>query len=223
MNPTRHPTSLSTAAPARRVSSAAVLAVGTVLVAVVGALVTPALAQETVMREGQLTERALVDALALPSPAAASAAGGDVVRTRSFRPAVVPAAATATTAGAAAVSAGPATAAGKASILVTFVTDSSELTQRARDALDILGAAMKSERLAAIRFTIEGHADPRGGEDYNMRLSTARAQAVREYLIARHGLAPERINAVGRGATALLDTRNIAAPENRRVTILSMQ
>lgn len=219
MNPTRFLTDLVT----DRARRAAGLALATAFVAVAGALATPALAQEKVMREGQVTERALVDALALPAPAAAPAAeGNDAVRTRSFRPAVVPAAATATTAGAA-VAAGPAAAAGKASILITFVTDSAELTQRARDALDVLGGAMKSERLAAVRFTIEGHADPRGGEDYNMRLSTARAQAVREYLIARHGLAPERINAVGRGATALLDTRNIAAPENRRVTILSMQ
>lgn len=219
MNPTRFLDDLLT----DRARRAAGLALATAFVAVAGALATPALAQEKVMREGQVTERALVDALALPAPAAAPAAeGSDTVRTRSFRPAVVPAAATATTAGAA-VAAGPAAAAGKASILITFVTDSAELTQRAGDALDVLGGAMKSERLAAVRFTIEGHADPRGGEDYNMRLSTARAQAVREYLVARHGLAPERINAVGRGATALLDTRNIAAPENRRVTILSMQ
>lgn len=205
---------------ARALRSAALVAFAGALA---GALAAPVFAQEKVLREGQVTERALVDALAPPAAAPAdkpAAEGGDVVRSRSFKAAVAPAAAAGTTAGAAVAAANPA---GKASILVTFVTDSADLTQRARDALDVLGGAMKSDRLASVRFTIEGHADPRGGEDYNMRLSTARAQAVREYLIARHGLAPERINAVGRGASALLDTRNIAAPENRRVTILSMQ
>lgn len=199
------------------------------LIAAIGAPVSSCLAQEKVLREGQLTERALIDALTPPAPASpalppaaatSGGDGGDALRPRGFKAVVTPAAPVAATAHAG-VAAAAVSPAGRASILVTFVTDSAELTARAREALDVLGSAMKSDRLAALRFTIEGHADPRGGEDYNLRLSAARAQAVRDYLIARHGLAPERVAAVGRGASALLDTRNPAAPENRRVTVLA--
>lgn len=175
----------------------------------------PALAQEKLLREGQVTEKALIDALSPPE--AAASAAEDRPLTRSFRPSVRPAAAAAGTAGAAAAAAG----AGKASILVTFVTDSAELTPRARSALDVLAGAMKSDRLASRRFTIEGHADPRGSDEHNLRLSQARAEAVRSYLLSQHGLAAERVSAVGRGSSALMNPSDPAAPENRRVTIVT--
>lgn len=209
-------------APARGLSRAAAVLAMWALVATALMPAAGASAQETVLREGQVTERALIDALA-PAPAlsAPAAEGGDALRPRGFKAVIAPAAPVVATAQAG-VAAAAVSPAGRASLLVTFVTDSAELTPRAREALDVLGSALKSERLAALRFTIEGHADPRGGEDYNLRLSAARAQAVREYLLARHALAPERLVAVGRGASALLDPRNPAAPENRRVTVLAM-
>ena len=172
-------------------------------------------AQEKVLREGQVTQKALIEALAPPSAAAAaSAPNADAPASRSFRPALRPVVAAA---GAAAVAARP----GKASILVTFVTDSAELTPRAKSALDVLAAAMKSERLAAVRFTIEGHADPRGSDEHNLVLSQARADSVRAYLLATHTLPAERVDAVGKGSSALLKPSDPAAPENRRVTIVA--
>jgi OmpA-OmpF porin, OOP family len=174
-------------------------------------------AQEKVMREGQVTEQSLIDALtpaAAPAPEDAASGADGQARTRGFRPAVRPAA---TAAGTAATAAAPA----RASILVTFVTDSAELTPRAKSALDVLAGAMKSEKLASVKFTIEGHADPRGGDEHNMKLSQARADSVRNYLTTQHGLSAERINAVGKGSTALMNTADPAAPENRRVTIVA--
>lgn len=155
--------------------------------------------KEKVLKESQVSEQTLVDALTPP------------VRTRSWRPALA--------AGGAAAAAAPQTA--KASILVTFVTGKADLTPDARKALDVLAAAMKSEKLASVRFTIEGHADPRGSEELNLRLSQARAESVRDYLTATHGLAADRINAVGKGSSALMKPGEPAAPENRRVTIVS--
>jgi len=182
-------------------------------------------AQEKVMRENQVTEQSLIDALtpakAAPAAAATDAAAsaplgpdGQPVRTRSFRPGVRPAAAAAGTAATSAQQA-------RASILVTFVTDSADLTARAKSALDVLAGAMKSEKLAAVKFTIEGHADPRGGEERNMKLSQLRAESVRAYLTSQHGLSAERVNAVGKGSTALMNPSDPAAPENRRVTIVA--
>ena len=167
--------------------------------------------QERVLREGQVTQQALIDALA---PAGAASGAEDGVRTRSWKPGVRPAAAVA---GAAAAAAQP----GRASILVTFVTNSSDLTADAKRALDVLAGAMKSERLASQRFTIEGHADPRGSDELNLKLSQARADSVRGYLTGSHGLASERVNAVGKGSTALMNPSEPAAPENRRVTIVA--
>ena len=170
------------------------------------------------LREGQVTQQALIDALTpqvQPVDDAASAVENNSgVRTRSFRPAVRPVAAVAGTAAAAAQPA-------RASILVTFVTNSADLTAGAKSALDVLAAAMKSEKLAAVKFTIEGHADPRGGEELNMRLSQARAESVRSYLTGTHGLAGDRVNAVGKGSSALMNPSEPAAPENRRVTIVA--
>lgn len=172
----------------------------------------PAAAQEKVLREGQVTQQALIDALAPARPAAdaASAPEEGGMRTRSFRPAV-------RVGGTAAAAAQPA----RANILVTFVTNSADLTAPAKKALDVLAAAMKSDKLAAVKFTIEGHADPRGSEDANLKLSQARAESVREYLLATHGLASERITAVGKGSSALMKPSEPAAPENRRVTIVA--
>lgn len=204
---------------------AVLLAAGACLLALLAA--GPAGAQDKVLREKDLTPQALIDALAPPAPAATAAepaAAGDEepgMRTRSFRPVIRPAAAAATPA-AGAVAAGAADApAGRASILITFVTDSAQLTPRAKTALAVLAAAMQSERLSSTRFTIEGHADPRGGEAHNLKLSQARAESVRAHLLDNHGLQAERITAVGKGATALLNPRNPAAEENRRVTIVA--
>ena len=104
---------------------------------------------------------------------------------------------------------------------MTFVTNSADLTASAKKALDVLAAAMKSDKLSAVKFTIEGHADPRGNDDANMKLSQSRADSVREYLLGSHGLAAERINAVGKGSSALMKPSEPAAPENRRVTIVA--
>lgn len=45
---------------------------------------------------------------------------------------------------------------------------------------------------------IAGHTDSTGGAQYNLRLSSERARAIRQALIAR-GIAPERLKAVGYG------------------------
>ena len=109
----------------------------------------------------------------------------------------------------------------KASLLVTFVTDSSELTSEAKGMLDVLAGALKHERLATSKFNIEGHADPRGGEALNQRLSLERARSVRAYLVGQHGLDAARLRPVGLGATQPLNRKVTEAPENRRVTIVT--
>ena len=66
---------------------------------------------------------------------------------------------------------------------VFFETDSSELTPQARATLDKQAQWLTLYNRYA--FTVEGHADERGTREYNIALGARRAQAVRDYLIAR--------------------------------------
>lgn len=142
-----------------------------------------------------LTESALIDAL---TPE-------ERVRSRSIKVERDPTAASAKTAA--------------ASLLITFATNSAELTPRARSSLDVVGRALNSDKLAEFRFVVEGHADPRGGHELNLRLSQARAGSVVDYLAHSHGVGRERLKALGKGDQELLNAANPEAPENRRVTI----
>jgi outer membrane protein OmpA-like peptidoglycan-associated protein len=183
------------------------------------ALVAAASAQPgRVLKDDEVTESKLIDALA---PDTASPPAG--VRTRSLR--VAPAAPAGTTAAAAGATAAAAAAPARrdVSLLVTFHTNSAELTPRAQQLLDVVGRAMKSEQLAALSFVVEGHADPRGNPDANLRLSQARAESVRAYLVQSHGIDAARLAAVGKGDRELLNTQQPAAAENRRVTIVTRQ
>jgi outer membrane protein OmpA-like peptidoglycan-associated protein len=108
-----------------------------------------------------------------------------------------------------------------ASLLITFETNSSELTPAAKQQLDVVGAALKNDRLADYSFNVEGHADPRGSASANMVLSKERAESVRAYLVATHGIVAQRLIAEGKGDLELLNKAFPAAPENRRVTIVT--
>lgn len=108
-----------------------------------------------------------------------------------------------------------------ASLLITFETNSAALTVPARQQLDVVAAALKNDRLAEYGFNVEGHADPRGDADANLVLSQHRAESVRDYLVNTHGIAAERLKAEGHGDRNLLNPKVPAAPENRRVTIVT--
>jgi outer membrane protein OmpA-like peptidoglycan-associated protein len=162
-----------------------------------------------VLKGKQVTESALIDALAVPSPADAASGA-----TRGFRPAN---SANAGGSSRPAPKAGP----GKASLLITFGTDSAKLTGDATRALDTVAKALQSDQLAGLAFTVEGHADPRGSAEHNLQLSQARAESVVDYLVSQKGVLRERLTAVGKGSSELLDTAHPDAPENRRVTIVT--
>jgi OOP family OmpA-OmpF porin len=108
-----------------------------------------------------------------------------------------------------------------ASLLITFETNSADLTAAAKQQLDVVAAALKNDRLAEYSFNVEGHADPRGLAEANLVLSQQRAESVRAYLVSSHNIAAERLKAEGKGDTDLLNRKVPAAPENRRVTIVT--
>ena len=166
----------------------------------------PVAAQAPVLKAGQVTEDVLVNALEIEGPAVDASAGG----TRAIRPSMRPA-------GSSAKPAGP----GKASLLITFATGSSELTPESQQVLGTVAKALQSDRLAGFAFKVEGHADPRGSAELNMKLSEDRAQSVVAYLTSKLGVLPERLVPVGKGDTEPLNTERPDAQENRRVTIVT--
>ena len=72
---------------------------------------------------------------------------------------------------------------------------------------------------------IEGHTDSVGADDYNMRLSQARAESVKKYLTEKGRIAPERLIAKGYGETRPIasNTTPRGKAQNRRVEFLIVE
>jgi len=71
-------------------------------------------------------------------------------------------------------------------------------------------------------MVVEGHTDSQGKPDFNQKLSQARAQSVRDYLVQNVNIDKSRLEAVGKGDRELMNKTNVDAPENRRVTIVNL-
>jgi OOP family OmpA-OmpF porin len=80
-------------------------------------------------------------------------------------------------------------------------------------------------RNPTVEIEIAGHTDSRGSDEYNLRLSSGRTQAVVDYLVSQ-GINPRRLQAVGYGESRPIDTNDTEAgrARNRRVefTVLKM-
>lgn len=100
---------------------------------------------------------------------------------------------------------------------ITFAFDSAELTAQARQVLDMIGTALKSEQLKGRSFEVEGHTDGKGSEAYNFALSKRRAEAVKRYLATVARIDGERLDVVPMGEEDLLYPDDSANPKNRRV------
>ncbi|HVX92319.1 MAG TPA: peptidoglycan-associated lipoprotein Pal [Xanthobacteraceae bacterium] len=104
---------------------------------------------------------------------------------------------------------------------VFFETDSSELTPQARATLD--KQAQWLNLYNRYSFTIEGHADERGTREYNIALGARRAQAVRDYLIAR-GVQANRMRTISYGKerpVAVCNDISCWSQNRRAVTVLN--
>ena len=73
------------------------------------------------------------------------------------------------------------------------------------------------QRWRSVRVTVEGHADARGTNEYNLALGERRANAVKDYLV-NLGVAADRITAVTKGEEAPMctDENESCFSRNRR-------
>ena len=94
---------------------------------------------------------------------------------------------------------------------VLFTTAKAELLPLARNQLDQVAAAFKQLDESQM-VIIEGHTDSRGADEMNQKLSQARAESVRDYLVSQ-GVKADRLKAVGRGEAAPMASND--SPEGR--------
>jgi peptidoglycan-associated lipoprotein len=98
---------------------------------------------------------------------------------------------------------------------VTFIFDSSALTDAARATLSRHAAWLQAHPSASV--TVEGHCDERGTVDYNLALGEQRARAALEYLVGL-GVPSGRLRPVSFGKEKPVDpaSNEAAWAKNRR-------
>lgn len=100
-------------------------------------------------------------------------------------------------------------------IAVQFDFDSAALREDQKPRLVALCEVMKASDIPV--FRIVGHTDSSGAAAYNEKLSLLRAEEVKRYLATDCGLAEDRLQAVGVGASFPFDKDDPRADVNRRV------
>jgi peptidoglycan-associated lipoprotein len=98
---------------------------------------------------------------------------------------------------------------------IYFAYDMAELSAQARSNLDQKIAVLRAN--PTVRVRIEGHADSRGSDEYNIALGQRRASAARAYMEER-GIAATRIEVVSLGEErpAVQGETEAAWEKNRR-------
>jgi OOP family OmpA-OmpF porin len=93
---------------------------------------------------------------------------------------------------------------------VSFELNSAELTGESRPVLARVASDLK--KYPRLRVEVQGHTDSSGSDQYNLKLSERRAQAVRDFLIAQ-GVASGQVEARGYGESQPVASN--ATPEGR--------
>ncbi|HEX5658133.1 MAG TPA: OmpA family protein [Polyangiales bacterium] len=101
-----------------------------------------------------------------------------------------------------------------------FTSGSADLMPGAEAKLSQVARALTQQDKSA-RITVEGHTDSQGSDEFNLDLSTRRADAVRSYL-SSHGVAGDRIGARGMGEAQPVGSNDTpqGRANNRRVEIV---
>jgi outer membrane protein OmpA-like peptidoglycan-associated protein len=102
---------------------------------------------------------------------------------------------------------------------IHFEAGSARLTNIAKAILDEVALRMKQEPSATA--LVIGYTDDRENTGANRDLDRRRAEAVRDYLVSRHGIDPSRITVEGRGTSDAIgdNTTSEGRLRNRRVVI----
>jgi outer membrane protein OmpA-like peptidoglycan-associated protein len=105
---------------------------------------------------------------------------------------------------------------------IEFEYNSTAIVPNSYRTLGAIADALHHPLLARYSFLVVGHTDATGGADYNLKLSLARSQAIRDALVTTFTVAPRRLVAVGVGEELPLDAGNPDAAINRRVQLVNI-
>jgi outer membrane protein OmpA-like peptidoglycan-associated protein len=105
---------------------------------------------------------------------------------------------------------------------VHFGFDKFNLTPKAKEALDELGADLPNARHYIV--VVDGNTDSVGSADYNYLLSKRRADSVIEYLVTKYQIPAHKIYIIGLGKDKpVAENSNTAGrAKNRRVDVRLM-
>lgn len=100
---------------------------------------------------------------------------------------------------------------------IYFETGKADLKPESYPVLDTIAEMLKAHPNVVVE--IQGHTDSTGSFRYNMKLSQKRAEAVKKYLVDRHGIKPDRLIAKGYGPTKPVASNKTkeGRAKNRRV------
>lgn len=103
---------------------------------------------------------------------------------------------------------------------IRFDLDSAAIRSESAATLAEIAALLASQ--PALKLRIVGHTDTQGALEYNLKLSQARADAVRSALVQTHGIAASRLTAHGVAflAPVASNAEEAGRAQNRRVELL---
>jgi peptidoglycan-associated lipoprotein len=101
-----------------------------------------------------------------------------------------------------------------------FPVNRYELSNEAKEALNAFAERLKGEN-RNVYLEIQGHTDSTGSADYNMKLGSERAEAVRRYL-NKQGVALNRMSTISYGASEPVESNKTkeGRSKNRRVVVI---
>lgn len=100
-----------------------------------------------------------------------------------------------------------------------FAFDSANVRPDDARVLEQVATCFTSGKLAGRTLKLVGHADPRGGSDYNVTLGQSRADAVAGYITSK-GLDKAKAESTSRGAMDATGTDEPTWSRDRRVDVL---
>lgn len=103
---------------------------------------------------------------------------------------------------------------------ILFDNDKATLKQESADTVAVVAEFLQQN--PSMTFYVVGHTDSSGDYEYNRGLSESRARTVTDALISDHGIAAERLTAIGIGplSPATSNGTDSGRSENRRVELV---
>ena len=112
---------------------------------------------------------------------------------------------------------------GRFGMMINFEYNSTKIVPKSLPLLDSVGEMLRLEEVKSEVLVIEGHADAKGTDAYNRRLSERRADAIKHYLVGTFDVPPEQLVTVGEGESKLHNREDPFDAINRRVVFRTIR